>query len=205
MSELSTVLYGLPGSKPKANNYDQRIGLIFGKELLTLNRRDLNAIAERIFWRVEYYWSNTPTKKSRKELAMLITEYIGDVEKPHPVTGNPMIEHRHFGEELDRLLLLAHDIKAAIGNRAISDELTKRLRKLARESELAAAAAKTTRRPRQADWTEPVISRANELARRQPKPRTSQIAMEIASDTIANRDGKSAEAIRKLLNKCKIR
>ena len=205
MSELSTVLYGRPGSRPKTNNFDQLVRLIFGKELLTLDRRDLGAIAKRIFWRVEYYWGNTPIKKSQKELATLITEYIGDVEKLHDFTGKPMIEHRHFGEELDRLLFLAHEIKASIKSKTVPDELPKRLRQLALESRLADTAANTTNREKQADWIGPVTSRANELARKCPKPNTSQIAKEIESDTIANPSGKTAAAIRKVLNSCKIR
>ena len=203
MSELSTLLFGPRGSKPKPNNSDQLARLLFGKDLGTLNKRDLGAIAERIFWRVEYYHS--PAKKSRKELVALVTEYIGEVEKPHPITGNPMIEHRHFGDELNRLLALAHEIRTAIKTRTAADDLAKRLHELARQSVLAAGAAKTTKRPRQADWIDPVIKRANELARERPKPNTSKIAEKIASDPVANPYAMSADTIRKVLNEGKLR
>jgi hypothetical protein len=173
------------------------------------DRTHLAAIAARLFRQTADFMVTPNTGRNRRRIYASIESLLNDLDRLHPDTLRPMLEHRHLKPELARLLQLHSEICAAISTGSTSDDLGRRVKDVARDSKLASAAADGPEHAMRAARNNAIIEIANEIKRRSPHLKSTDIARRITKDPALNPPNSdqhmSYDSVYNLLHLCEIR
>jgi hypothetical protein len=182
---------------------------LFPNKQMLFDRTHLEAIAARLFRQTADYIGTQNTGHNRRRIFATLESLLQDQDALHAVTFQPMLLHRHVKPELARLLQLHSEISVAISTGNASDDLQQRVKDVARDSNLASAGADAPEHAMRTARDIAMIKVANEMKRRSPRLKTTDIARRITSDPTLNppdSDLHIAEsAVYKLLLLCEIR
>lgn len=177
---------------------------LFPNRQVLFDRSHLEAIAARLFRQTADYMGISNTGRNRRRIYASIESLLQDLDSLHPDTFQPMIQHRHVKRELAELLQLCKEIRCSTVEKCADESLSRRVAKIAAQSNRLSKRIDSPERPRRTDWSMPIVTKANEIHSRKPTLTTTAIAKIIANDVTLNPPRsykhKHEETIRKLLN-----